>query len=85
MSVGRYRHREVIGPSTPWQRLYIRTMLRQLDLPTDYVSRLNFRAFDAAKLPRPVLGKRVDEVLEALTKQQASALIRAIEPEVVDL
>lgn len=84
-AIGPYVRREVAAPSTPRQRLYIRTMLQQLDLPTDYVTRLNCPTFRAANLEQPRLGRRVDEVLEALTKTQASMLIKALEKEVADL
>lgn len=84
-AAGPYARRDVAGPSTSRQRLYIRTMLQQLDLPTDYVTRLNCPTFRAANLEQPRLGRRVDEVLEALTNPQASALIKALEKEVADL
>lgn len=64
--------------STTHQRGMIRGLLRDLDLPTDYVTKLNFAAFDAAKVRRPTEGCRVDSALEQVTQDEASRLITAL-------
>lgn len=69
-------------PSTPHQRLYIRTLMQQLELDTLRVTPLHRRFFDAAKLTQPAADARIDAVLCALTRMQASNLIDALKPEV---
>ena len=71
------------GISTPHQRLYIRTLMRQLDLDTRYVTAAHRRFFEAAGIsPEPNSG--IDPVLCNLTKSKASALISALKKEVPD-
>jgi len=65
-------------PCSPHQRLYIRTLFEGQELPLDYITKLNFRPFEKARLPLPTEGKRVDGVLEALTRKQAAQLIDAL-------
>lgn len=69
-------------PSTPYQRLYIRTMFAQLDLDTCHITRFHRRHFAAAQLPQPEAGASIDAVLCGLDRAQAIALINALKPEV---
>jgi hypothetical protein len=68
--------------STPHQRLYIRTSMQQLDLDTTHMTAFHRRFFEAAGLPQPDPDARIDAVLCALTKTQASALITALRKEI---
>lgn len=70
------------GPSTPHQRLYISSLLIQLELPVSWTNQQIGRYFELATLPAPAPDRKVDDVLEALTKQQASDLIRVLRAEV---
>lgn len=70
-----------MNQSTPRQRLYARILFRDLDLPTDYITKMNFAVFDAAGLPRPTEGTRVDSALESITVDQCKKLITALEGE----
>ena len=73
-----------VALATPHQRLYIRTLLRQLDLDVDYVTSLHTRFFKAAGIAVPDSGRRIDALLCALNKTQASALASALKAEVCD-
>lgn len=70
------------APSTPHQRLYIRTLMTQLDLDTRYMSAFHRRFFAAAKLPEPAPNASIDAVLCGLSTREASALIAALVDEV---
>lgn len=72
------------GPSTPHQRLYARTMMRQLELDTQRFSAAHERFFLRAKLIRPERGGDVDAHLCAMTRTQISALLQALKAEVGD-
>jgi hypothetical protein len=72
------------GISTPHQRLYIRTLMQQLELDVLHMSGLHRRFFTAAKIEQPDPNSRIDAVLCALSKGQASALIDALKAEVSD-
>jgi hypothetical protein len=69
-------------PSTPHQRLFIRTSMQQLDLDALYMTALHRRFFDAAHIPQPDANARLDSVLCGLTREQASALISALRKEI---
>lgn len=67
------------GPSTPHQRLFIRTLLRQVELPTDFITLSHLHLFrSAGGVPEPREGRGVDDVLTELTKTQASSLIQVL-------
>ena len=72
------------SPSTPHQRLYIRTLMRQLELDTLRITLFLRRFWEAAKLPEPALGTELDAWLCSLTRAQASALVAALKAEVPD-
>ena len=72
------------GPSTPHQRLYARTLMRQLDLDTRFFAAGHDRFFLQAKLIRPERGADVDAHLCGLTRSQISALLQALKAEVCD-
>ena len=72
------------GPASPHQRLYIRTLMQQLDLDVRYVTSAHLRFFRAAGLPEPEPGSNVDAVLCGLTTHSASALAGALKKEVPD-
>lgn len=69
-------------PSTPHQRLYIRTLMQQLELDTLRMTLFHRRFFEAAKLTQPAPDARIDAVLCGLTRLQASSLIEALKKEV---
>jgi hypothetical protein len=71
-------------PSTPHQRLHIRTLMAQLDLDTARMTADFRRYFDAAGLPQPPADESVDAVLCGLTRQKASALAAALMKELPD-
>lgn len=64
--------------STPHQRLYIRTLLREQELPTDVITTLHRRAFEQARVELPAQGLSLDLALCALNRLQASQLIDAL-------
>lgn len=70
--------------ATPHQRLYVRTLMEQLDLDVSYVTLMHGRFFVGARIPKPEQGSRIDAVLCALTWAQASALITVLKKEVPD-
>lgn len=72
------------GRATPHQRLYVRTLMQQLELDVSYFTLMHRRFFEAAGLPAPELDSRVDAALCALSSAQASALITALKKEVPD-
>ncbi len=63
--------------STPHQRLYIRTLMRGMELPTDTVTVMHRNRFKRAGVPFND-GKPLDAELCALRKEQASALIKTL-------
>ncbi len=67
------------GSSTSHQRLYIRTLLRDLGLPTEHVTLQHRRVFEGAQLAADVhAGRKLDDVLTELSRSQASVLIDAL-------
>ena len=70
--------------ATPHQRLYIRTLMTQLDLCTRFYGKAHDRFFMAAKLIRPRHGCEIDAALCELTRRQASELARVLHEEVGD-
>lgn len=67
--------------STPHQRLHIRTLLYELDIPTGVVTEDLVRNAEAAGIPKgPLLevGQRTDAFLESLTTPQAKALAQTL-------
>lgn len=67
--------------STPHQRLYIRTLMCELDIPTDVVGDDLVRTAEAAGIkghPIMVAGRRVDEALRALDVLQARELAHVL-------
>jgi len=67
--------------STPHQRLHIRTLLYELDIPTGTVTEDLVRNAEAASIPKgPLLeiGQRTDRFLESLTTPQAKALAQTL-------
>lgn len=70
--------------STPHQRLYARTLMRQLELDTQRISLMHRRVFEAANLTVPASGDDVDAVLCALTAAQISTLVSALKEEAGD-
>jgi hypothetical protein len=71
-------------PSTPHQRLYIRTLMQQLELDSTYMTLFHRRFFDTALIAQPDPNARIDAVLCALSKTQAHALIGALQEEAGD-
>lgn len=70
------------SPSTPHQRLLVRTMFAQIDLCTRYMTAGHRRFFDSAKVPPPEPNASIDAVLCGLSRAQAAALIDALRKEV---
>lgn len=70
--------RHISKSSSSHQRLMIRCLFGDLELPTDYITKLNLSVFDAAEVPRPTEGVQVDVALAALTGEQAGRLITAL-------
>jgi hypothetical protein len=70
--------------STPHQRLYIRTLMTELDLDVQHMTADHRRFFTAASLNQPEPNARIDAVLCGLKKTQATALILALKAEVPD-
>lgn len=70
--------------STPHQRLYIRTLMRELDLEVGRMTRAHRRFFAASGLAQPEPNERIDAVLCRMTKAQAVALSLALKAEVPD-
>lgn len=70
------------SPSTPHQRLFIRTQMGRLELDTRRWTLFHRRLWTAAHLPEPGLGTDVDAHLCALTRTQASALIEVLRKEI---
>ena len=66
-----------MAASTSHQRLYIRTLLRDLDLATDVIGIGHARALQAAKL-QARQGQPVDDFLTELTRNQASDFANAL-------
>lgn len=66
------------GGSTAHQRLYLRTLMRELELATDRFTFQHRGPFADAGLPEPPYGADIDAHLRGLTKPQASALIKAL-------
>lgn len=67
--------------STPRQRLHIRTLLYELDIPTGKVTEDLVRNAEAAGIPvGPLLeiGRRTDRFFESLTTAQAKALAQTL-------
>lgn len=65
-------------PSTPHQRLYARTLMEQRDLPTTWIGVHHGRFFRAAGLEPRSIGRRVDAVLEELTRAEIVRLCDAL-------
>lgn len=64
--------------STPEQRDYIRRLLQLLELPTQRFTYQHRAPWKDARLPEPPFDGDVDAHLRALSKAQASALIRVL-------
>lgn len=67
-----------MATSTSHQRLWIRTLLWDLDLPVDVIGTRHARALQAAKLQARG-GQSVDDFLTELTRSQASDLANALQ------
>lgn len=67
-----------VGASTPHQRLYIRTLMRELELSTHRFTYQHRGPFADAGLPEPVFDGDIDAHLRTLTKVEASALIKSL-------
>lgn len=74
--------RELVGQATPHQRLYARTLMRDLDLDTRAFTLAHDRFFRTAGLTPPLHGSDVDAGLCALDRKQISALLQALKNEV---
>jgi hypothetical protein len=72
------------SPCTPHQRLYIRTLMDRAEPDSYHACLMHRRFFEAANLPAPTPGAKLDPTLEALTRAQASALIGVLRKEVGD-
>lgn len=70
--------------STPHQRLYARTLMRELDLDTARITLMHRGYFEAAEVAFPEAGTDVDAALCALTKAECSALVMALKAEARD-
>lgn len=72
------------GGSTPHQRLYVRTLMRDLGLATGRFTYQHRTPFKSAGLPEPVFDADIDAHLCALSRKQASALIDALKRQAGD-
>lgn len=68
--------------ATPHQRMYARTLMRQLDLDTRRLTLMHRGYFETAQVTFPGAGEDVDAALCALTKAECSALVMAMKAEV---
>jgi hypothetical protein len=68
-------------PSTPRQRLYLRCLMDELGLSSFEITLFHRKHFVAADLEFPSCGRRIDDVLTELTRDQASALVKVLEKE----
>lgn len=64
--------------STPFQRLCIRTQLRERDLGTHAIEQSHVPVFESASLPTPAIGADLDTTLRELTTLQAAALVKSL-------
>lgn len=67
-----------LAPSTPQQRLFIRTLLREQELPVNRVTVMHRDLFTGAGIAW-VDGQSMDVALEGCTKAQASSLIEQLQ------
>jgi len=74
----------ITSPCTPHQRLYIRTLLAQLEIDTRRCTIIHRRFWLGAGLQEPALGTDLDAHLCTLTRVQASALVAELRKEVPD-
>jgi hypothetical protein len=58
------------SPSTPHQRPYIRTLMDRVEIDSLFATLFHRRFFEAANLPAPTPGAKLDPTLEALTRAQ---------------
>lgn len=65
-------------PSTPHQRLYARSLMDQRGLSTICIAAAHQRYFRLAGLGERALGRRVDAVLEELTRAEITRLCEAL-------
>ena len=72
------------GKATAQQRLYARTLMQRLELSTHRFGFQHRSAFKAAGLGEPPLDKDVDAHLCALSKAEASALIKVLRARLED-
>lgn len=70
--------RDRIHASTPEQRDYIRRLLQMLELPTNRFTYQHRGPWKDARLQEPTFDGVIDTNLRALSKTQASTLIRAL-------
>lgn len=70
---------------TAAQRAQIMRLMGKLDLDTRYMTAFHRRFFTTAQIPQPSPNADIDSVLCALSKEQASNLIRALFAEVDDV
>lgn len=64
--------------STSHQRLFIRSLMRQQELPTQQITLLHRRLFKRAHLAEPTTGTDLDSHLCAMTRAEAGRLIDAL-------
>lgn len=64
--------------ATPHQRQYARILMREIELPTDVITLLHRRFFEAASVSFPEQGTRVDDALGALSFSHAKQLIAVL-------
>jgi hypothetical protein len=64
---------------SPFQRLCIRTLLREMEMPVDVTSAAHAAVFAEACIPFPSSCRALDDVLCALTAAQAAALLGSLQ------
>jgi len=68
-------------PATPHQRGYLRVLMGELELPTDQITLLHRRFYEAAGVPEQPAGKNLNVALAELTFAQAAALVGVLKRE----
>ncbi len=68
-------------PATPHQRGYIRVLMGELELPTDQITLLHRRFYEAAGVPEQEAGRNLNVALSELNFAQAANLIGVLKRE----
>lgn len=68
-------------PASPHQRGYLRVLMSELELPTDQVTLLHRRFYEAAGIPEQPAGRNLNDALATLTFAHAASLIDVLKRE----